>query len=172
MPSSNFMPVDEYGNRPTATAPHVKIHQGLHWTAVAYQTGASAMNVIITAPSDIHYHFIALIQFNVAGSILWTKTPGVTLTAASTIISYNNNEDSPNASTLVIQSGATYVSSGTILDRFIVGSATGPGTNMIVGGDAAHDEEWELGYSSVHLIRVVPVASCETAITSTYYRKE
>lgn len=169
-----FNPLDSYGARPTIDLSHHKIHEGLHWTANAYQAGASAVNVLITAPSDIHYHFIAQVALTGPGTVTWIRGANHDATVTTVIVSNNNNEDSENTSTLVIQKGGVYSASGaTVLETWLVGSATGnAGQPLNIGGGGSHAQEWELGYSTVHTIRVLPSASCETVIRSYYYRKE
>ena len=168
------LPTDlSYQARTTIDLSHEKIHQGLHWTACAYQTGASAMNVLITSPSDVHYHLIAEVDVTGPATVTWNRAPGFDATGSTTIVSYGNNEDNTTASSLIIQRGGAYTSSGTMLETWLIGNSSGnSGQPILVGGGSSHGQEWELGYDSIHLLRVVPSASCESVIRCYYYRKE
>ena len=135
-----FNPLDSYGARPTMDLSHHKIHQGLHWTASTYQAGASVVSVLITAPSDVHYHFIAEIATTGPGTATWIRGANHTATGATSITSNNNNEDSTNISTLVLQKGGVYSATGaTVLETFVIGSSTGnAGRPINLGGGGSH----------------------------------
>lgn len=60
-----------------------------------------------------------------------------------------------------------------LLETWLVGSSTGnAGQPIQLGGGDNHAHEWELGYDSIHLLRIVPGTSCESVIRQYYYRKE
>ena len=152
---------------------HAKIHQGLHFTATTYHSDATATNIIVTAPATGVYHFVAEVVTNGPAAVYWSRTPDIDATGSSIITAYNNDEASENTSTLTHKLGGVYASSGTLLNRWLIGSATGnPGQPVNLGGGASHSHEWELLASSTHLLRVVKGASCETVIRLSYYREE
>jgi hypothetical protein len=171
------LPMDsDFNARTTIDITHSHIHAGLMWSTSAYQTGVTQMNVVITAPSagsTIHYHFIAEIATTGPGNVTFSKTPNLDATGSTVITAYNNNEDraASNLSTLTHKLGGIWASSGTILTTWLIGSTTGSDHPIRVGGSEAHSNEWELGYDSVHLIRFVPTASCESVIRTYFYRK-
>jgi len=172
------LPIDEdFDCRPTIEISHEQIHKGLHWSTSSYQTGTTAMNVLITAPSagtGIHYHFTAEISMTGPGTVTWSKTPNYDATGSTVITANNNNEDhaASNLSTLTHTLGGVWTSSGTLLTTWLVGSSTGnAGQPLNLGGGGSHTHEWELGYSSVHLIRATFAGSCESAIRMYYYRQ-
>ncbi len=163
--------LDSTGAIPMIDIANTEVHQGLHWTASGYQAGASAVNVLITAPATLVYHLIAEVDVTGPATMTWCKDPDATATDSTAIIAYNNNENSENTSLLQHVIGGTYTSSGTVMETWLVGSATGnPGQPMLLGGNCGLGREWTLGYSSVHLLRIVPTASCETAVRIFYYR--
>jgi len=172
----SLLPIDaEHNARITIDTVHEKIHKGIHWNTSCYQAGSSAMDVLVTAPANAgvgHYHFIAQIATTGPGTATWSKSPNYDATGGTVLTAYNNNEDSSNVSTLVHVKGGSYTSSGTILSTFLIGNTTGSaGLPIRVGGADGHNQEWELGYSSVHLIRFVPSASYESVIRTYFYRK-
>jgi len=88
------LPIDsEYEARITIDVVHERIHKGLHWSTSTYQTGASAVNVLVTAPANAgvgHYHFIAAIASTGPGTLTWSKSPGYDATGGSVITANNN----------------------------------------------------------------------------------
>jgi hypothetical protein len=175
MPSNEFfrhhMPVDSTtGARIGIDIADTEILQGLHFTASGYQDGASAVNVLITAPALLTYHFVAEVDADGPGILTWCKNPNATATDSTVIVAYNNNEDSTNVSTLTHVLHGTYTSSGTVMETWVVGGITGTGGNIKVGGAVSLGRQWRLGLSSVHLLRFVPTATCQTAIHMYYYR--
>ena len=169
------MPLDSLGYRATIDIVHAKIHAGDHFSTSYYEkVGAtSAVNIMVTAPATGQYHFVAEFGTDGPGIFTLSKTPDVDATGGSAIVSYNNDENASNDSTLVHVGNPTYVSSGTTLATYVIGGSSGVGaTKMIVGGDGASRFEWELKPSSVHLLRwVADLASCRTVIRMHYYRE-
>ena len=161
--------LDSSGAVPMIDIANTEVHLGLHWTAATTQAGGSAVNVLITAPATLIYHFVAEVDVTGAAALVWSVNPNAS--GGSAITSFNNNENSSNTSLLTHTLAPTYVSSGTIIETWYVGSATGnAGQPMILGGSSGLGREWTLGLSSVHLLRVEPAASCQTSIRMYYYR--
>lgn len=166
------------GSAKTIDHLHAKIHEGLHFSTSYYEKigAASAINMLITAPSAgaAIYHFVAEFGTDGPGILTLSKSPNATATSSMVVTAYNNNESSSNLSTLTHVVGGTYTSSGTILATYVIGGSSGVGGNkIIIGGDGAARYEWELGSESVHLLRwVADLASCRTVIRTHYYREE
>ena len=166
-----YLPRDgELGYLETIAAVHASIHAGRHFTAVGYQTGASAVNVILTTPATNEYHIVAHINTTGTGSLSWSESPNYDATGETAITAYNNKRDSTQTSSMTHAIGGAYTSSGTILDRGLIG-AVGLG-QTVVGGADSHVNEWIGNASTSYLVRFVPAASCESVVRLTYYKKD
>lgn len=153
---------------------HKKIHEGLHFSTCYYEKigAASAINILITAPSTTNYNFIAEIDTDGPGIWTFSKNPNATASGATTITAFNNNENSSNISTLTHTVGGTYTSSGTILVTHVIGNSSGLGANSIIMG-GENMIEIELAPSSVHLLRfVADASSCRTSILTHFHKEE
>jgi hypothetical protein len=161
---------------PVVGSIYKKVYEGLHFTANQALTlaAASAMNVLITAPATGQYHFISEVITDAVATITFSKAPNATATGSTAIVSYNNNENSANTSTLVHTYQGTYTSSGTVLETYLMAASGGNGTNTItIGGNSPSKVEWVIAPSSTHLIRIVAgSATCQTVVKMFYYREE
>lgn len=168
-------PQDPLGHPIAIDHVHAMGHDGLNFTTSQYVSlaAASALNVLITAPASPHYHFISEVITDAVATVTFSKDPNATATGGTAITAYNNNENSSNTSTLAHIYGGIYTSSGTVLETFLMGSASGNGANrIVVGGSAAGRQEWEFASNSVHLIRVVAgTATCQTVVRTYFYRE-
>ena len=169
------MPLDELGYRATIDSVHAKIHDGNHFNTSHYEKvgAASAVNVMVTAPATGQYHFVA--EFGTDGPGLFTlsKAPDIDATGGTVLVGYNNDETASADTALVHVADPTYVSSGTVLEKYVIGGSAGIGANKVVVGAVGNTRnEWLFAPSSVHLLRwVADLASCRTAIRTYFYKE-
>ena len=71
---------------------HKKIHEGLHFSTSYYEKigAASAINILITAPSTGNYNFTAEIDTDGPGIFTFSRDPNATATGSSVITPFNN----------------------------------------------------------------------------------
>jgi len=159
---------------PTIDYQHQMVHEGHHFTASQYISlaAASAVNVLITAPTTDEYHFTAEIAVDAVAVVTWSMTPGYDATGSTAISSYNNNENSSETSALTHRYGGIYASSGALLETWLAGSSSGnTGQRITMGGALGQRHEWILLPSSIHLLRVVAgAATCQTVVRMYYYK--
>lgn len=100
--------------------------------------------------------------------------PNATTSGATTIVAYNNNENSSVVSTLTHTVNGAYTSSGTVLYTLIFGGTSGVGVNKATfGSTSGFSNEVILAPSSVHLVRfVADTASCRTVIRTSFYKQD
>ena len=169
------MPLDDLGYRATIDIIHAKIHAGEHFTTNYYEKvgAASAVNLMVTAPATGQYHFVAEFGTDGPGMFTLSKAPDIDATGGTVLVNYNNDESASNDSALVHVGNPTYVSSGTVIARYVIGGSAGNGANkIVVGGSGESRYEWELLPSSVHLLRwVADLASCRTVIRTHFYKE-
>ncbi len=173
------LPLDDDDNSSVIDSVHKKIHDGKHFSTSYYEKiagAASAVNILITAPSSgsAIYHFVAEFDTDGPGIMTLSKAPNATASGGSVITAYNNDENNTTTlSTLTHVACTDYTSSGTVLATYVIGGSSGVGASKtIIGGAGNNRFERILGSESVHLIRwVADLASCRTAIRTHFYKE-
>lgn len=157
MPSSIFQPVEAISGARKIIAPeHEAIHSGVHFTATHNVTvgTATAVTVLIQTPAsseDKHIHFVCDVQTNKGAT--WTLSEAPNASGGTTLVALNNDRNSSISNPATLTHTVTYVSSGTILETHISGSAGTPQSKT--GGAAEVRNEWILKEGTLYLIRVV-----------------
>lgn len=174
MPSDIFYPIDSKSEcRKTIEAEHATIHDGIHFTAIYSETvGTTAVTVLLNTPASStnnYVHFFCGIEANKAISWAFSESPNAS--GGTTLVSYNNNRNSSNSSPVILTSGVTYTSSGTILETHIIGSNN---PNSKLGGEVNSRNEWLLKQGTSYLIRAIPTTASTTinVVLPYYYRTE
>ena len=138
---------------------HHEVHDGNHYTFVTYDEdfdNAETIEYLITAPaSPVEMHLVV----NVSGAAttlyqLFEDSTRTTTDTAST--AYNNNRNSTDTATLVIQTHSTTDGAdGTQIDASSFGLDTGVGAGSITtGGSERSSQEWILKFDAVYLLKV------------------
>jgi len=138
---------------------HHEVHSGSHFTFVAYDEdldNAETIEYLLTAPaSPKEIHMVV----NVSGAAttlyqLFETSTRTTTDTAST--AYNNNRNSTDTATLVIQTHSTTDGAdGTQIDASSFGLDTGVGASSIVtGGSERSSQEWILKFATKYLLKV------------------
>lgn len=160
-----------YGYLIQIPSEHHKIHEGVHYTGVDYDSDvdiAAPKYWHIKAPASGVIHLTWKIRASLNGLAELYEAP--TTTADGTgVTPYNNDRNSANTSTLLFYKDPTVTVDGTLLDIDVIGS---DGANPVGadGGDLERDLEWNLKQNTAYLIKFTAgTDDCRASIHLNYY---
>ncbi len=149
---------------------HSKIHEGNGYNAAAYEklNAGSALTLFVTAPSgDIEAHIVLSVETDGPG--LWTFSKLTDASGGTIITPANHYLQSANAASTETTYNALVTSTGTILDRGVIGAE---GKFSLVGGDDNSREEWRLsGAEEVIVVFTADLSSTRTVLRASWYEE-
>lgn len=123
----------------------------------------TAVSVLITTPASETYHLTAVCECKKAGTFILSEAPNATATAGTALTSINVDRSSTNVNTLTLIKDGTFTSSGTVMERHVIGGISGPN---------AETENWTLASAQTYLARfTADGTTSETVINLIYYRE-
>ena len=165
------LPNDDIANAlVTIGLQHAEIHEGKGYNAAAYEklNAGSALTMFITAPTTaIEAHVVLSVETDGPG--LWTFSKLTDASGGTNITPVNHYLQSANAASTETTYNALVTSTGTILDRGVIGAA---GKFSLVGGDDGGREEWRLSDAEeVILVFTADGASTRTVLRASWYEE-
>jgi hypothetical protein len=163
--SDRWYPTDKYGGRITVDSPHAVNHSGRHWEAshtVSVGTATAASILITNGSYDSHFVFAVM----ATNAVTYAFSEAPNASGGTPVVSYNNNRPHGiGSSPITVTHTPTYVSSGTVLQNFAVGTA-GLG-NSTGGGAGEARNEWILDPGVLYLVRVTALNAATTVVINT-----
>lgn len=86
----------------------------------------TAVSVLIEVPASGAYHMIVICECKKAGTFVLSEDPNATATSGTSLTAYNINRKSATAGGLTLTGDGTYTSTGTVLERHVIGGISGP----------------------------------------------
>ncbi len=144
------------------------VDDGIAYSAVAYEklNAGSALTLFITAPgSGVDAHAVFSIETDGPG--LWTFSKLTDASGGTAITPQNHYLQSANSASTEATFNALVTSTGTILDRGVIGAS---GKFEQVGGALPEGNEFRLSNAEeVVLVFTADLASCRTVLRSAWH---
>ena len=147
-----------------------EVHDGNVYTAVAYEAlnAGSALTLLVTAPGagrDAHIIF----SLETDGPGLWTLSSLTDASGGTVITPTNHFPQSANTASTGVAYNSLVTSTGTILDRGVIGSA---GKFEFAGGMAEGRNEYKLTLAEeITFVFTADLASCRTVLRAAWHEE-
>jgi hypothetical protein len=142
-----------------------KVNDGLAFIATYTATvgTGTAVTVLIQVPATGAYHMIVECECKKAGTFVLSEAPNATATSGTAITSLNANRQSTTADTLTLTGDGTYTSSGTVMERHVIGGISGPNAASV---------PYVLNVSTKYLARFTADGTTSETVFNLLYYKE